>query len=108
MALEPLGLTDPECRQSVTLKGSKTGYCYWSFEFRAPQSVAAFNAVVDAMPGCLEGAAAGPQDQGVNHPNSYDLRRFRDASGQVSVSIKDKGELQKTFVFLRVDAPPQQ
>jgi hypothetical protein len=41
-------------------------------------------------------------DQSVNHPDAYDLRLFRLDGAEFAVSLKDKGALQQTLVFLRV------
>ena len=49
---------------------------------------------------CEPGGPAGP-DARVNHPDSYDLREWIADSGTWSVSVKDKGALGQTLVFLR-------
>ena len=38
----------------------------------------------------------------VNHPDSYDLRQYAWEGGVVSLSLKDKGALGATMVFLRM------
>ena len=38
----------------------------------------------------------------VSHPDSYHLRQFQVDEKTVSVSLKDKGALAQTYVFLRV------
>ena len=37
----------------------------------------------------------------VNHPDSYDLHEWRTPSGTYAISVKDKGALNRTLVFLR-------
>lgn len=79
-------------------------HCAWGFGYRAPEAAAAFTGVLEAMTTCF-----GPQiavDAAVNHPDSFDLRQFDIAGGAASVSLKDKGALQETFVFIRVSARP--
>lgn len=41
----------------------------------------------------------------VNHPDSYDLLQFNFGPAIVSVSLKDKAALAKTYVFLRIEQP---
>ncbi len=72
----------------------------WQFDYRAAEAEVAFNALLDQMRRCAP--EAGTEDQGVNHPDFYDLRLFRVEGREVGVSLKDKGALQQTLVFLTV------
>ncbi|WP_299288665.1 hypothetical protein [uncultured Tateyamaria sp.] len=91
------------CSTSLDLTGARALNCRWPFDYRAQAATDAFTELLDATAQCLD--TDGVTDQGVNHPDSYDLRTFTTDTAQVSVSIKDKGALQQTFIFLRV-APP--
>ncbi|WP_299732879.1 hypothetical protein [uncultured Tateyamaria sp.] len=91
------------CAISQDLSGARAVNCRWPFDYRVQAATDAFTRLLDATAQCLN--TEGVSDQGVNHPDSYDLRTFDTDTGQVSVSIKDKGALQQTFIFLRV-APP--
>ena len=91
------------CTTSLDLSGARALNCRWPFDYRAQAATDAFDTLLDATAKCLN--TGGTTDQGVNHPDSYDLRMFATPTAQISVSIKDKGALQQTFIFLRV-APP--
>lgn len=84
-------------------QSSRSGVsCHWEFAFR-DASATSFAAEVDrAVQQCRRGQLHGP-DMLVNHPDSYDLREWDTATGIYSVSIKDKGGLNKTLVFLRFE-----
>ncbi|WP_415402312.1 hypothetical protein [Tateyamaria sp. SN3-11] len=92
------------CTTSLDLTGARALNCRWPFDYRAPAATDTFTALIDATTGCLN--TDGLTDQGVNHPDSYDLRTFHTDTAQVSISIKDKGALQQTFIFLRVAPNP--
>ena len=94
------------CRPSLGLGGTKAVNCAWPFEYRAPQAHAAFEDTLHAVETCLGTHASAQLDGLVNHPDSYDLRTYSIAQGSVSVSLKDKGALQKTYVFLKVERAP--
>ncbi|WP_299554413.1 hypothetical protein [uncultured Tateyamaria sp.] len=92
--------TPGTCTTSLDLTGARAINCRWPFDYRADAAMDAFIALLNATEHCLN--ADGVTDQDVNHPDSYDLRTFDTETAQVSVSIKDKGALQQTYVFLRV------
>lgn len=77
-------------------------HCAWEFPQRAPAAAARFEGFVDEMTDCLGERARLYEDQSVNHPDSYSLRGFELPQAEVSVSVKDKSALGKTFVFIRV------
>ena len=102
MAGQVLDLPDGSqgtCSVSLNLSGEQANTCRWPFDYRAPEATLAFTALLDAATECLGTEAVA--DQGVNHPDSYDLRTFDTDQIQVAISIKDKGALQQTYVFLR-------
>jgi hypothetical protein len=81
-------------------------HCSWPFEFRAPEAKQAFEAVSQSLANCPTAQLREFKDQTVNHPDSYDLRIFDLDTAEVGLSLKDKGALQQTFVFLRVQGNP--
>ena len=94
--------TDANCTTSLALSGETSTHCAWPFDYRAPKATQAFEAVIQAVPNCLATSLQVENDQDVNHPDFYDLRIFQAPEGEVGVSLKDKGGLQQTYVFLRV------
>ena len=62
--------------------------------------------MLDGVTSCFGAGAVVSSDTGVNHPDTYDLQMFRTVAGTVSVSLKDKGALQQTYVFLRIEKTP--
>lgn len=92
------------CTTSLDLSGARALSCSWPFDYRAQAATDTFVELLDTTTQCLN--TDGLTDQGVNHPDSYDLRTFETDSMQVSISIKDKGALQQTFIFLRVAPKP--
>jgi hypothetical protein len=97
-----------KCQLSMTLKGGIAHHCGWPFAFRASEARAAFEAMLDSVAECLGEGAEVTSDLGVNHPDTYDLKTFHAEAGTVSVSLKDKGALQQTYVFLRIEKAPAQ
>lgn len=103
-----LKLADAENCQ-VTRRSRQSWYqCAWDFPRRAPAASERFDGLVQAMTLCFGERARLYEDQSVNHPDSYSLRGFELPQAEVSVSIKDKGALEKTFVFLRVRGKAQE
>lgn len=88
------------CVVSLNLDGGRSLHCIWRFDYRAADAKKAFEILVAKVAAC--GDAAEQLDQGVNHPDSYDLRQFTLQDRGFAVSLKDKGALQQTLVFLTV------
>ena len=87
----------------VTEKSAGTWYhCAWEFPYRAEQAYDAFEEFVGAMNDCIGRRATVHTDRNVNHPDFYALRRYEMEQADVSVSVKTKGALGGTFVFIRV------
>ena len=87
----------------VTRKSKMNWYhCGWEFPYRAKHAYDTFDEFVRKMTGCIGQRATVHTDQSVNHPDYYSLRRYQMEQAEVSVSIKDKVSLGKTFVFIRV------
>jgi hypothetical protein len=96
-------LTQVECAPSRGLSGTVALHCAWPFEYRSVQSLDAFESLLGQVAACANPIAA--DTSSVNHPDSYDLRQFSSGVGVISVSLKDKGALNQTYVFLRVELP---
>lgn len=104
----PLMLSDQpaECRQSRGLSGERHIHCNWGFAYRSTAATSAFETLTSDLSACLGPDAVETADQIVNHPDAYDLRQFVLDGRAFAVSIKDKGALQQTLVFVRVEILP--
>ena len=100
----PAGAAAALCGLSLTLSGARSYQCGWPFAFREPLATDTFAAFVRELDGCFGPEAATGDDQAVNHPDSYELRRYVLPDAEIAVSLKDKSALGKTYVFLRVSA----
>ena len=90
------------CQTSRALSGSVHVHCRWSFVYRSDAATALFEGLFETVATCLGPDAVITTDQSVNHPDAYDLRMFDIAGRTFAVSLKDKGALQQTLVFVRV------
>jgi hypothetical protein len=90
------------CRTSLTLNGGKAMHCYWAFPYRSDAAKDVFVSVIAEVSECLGPDAIQSRDQRVNHPDAYDLRLFEVGGQEFAVSLKDKGALQQTLIFVRV------
>ena len=91
------------CLQSLSETGARSHHCRWPFEYRDVQANNSFKVILSAFQNCYAGDNAPTKDQDVNHPDYYDLRSFQTANGTLFLSLKDKGALQKTYLFIRFD-----
>lgn len=96
-------LAQVDCAPSRGLGGTVSLHCAWPFKYRSMQSLDAFESLLGQVAACANPIAA--DTSSVNHPNSYDLRQFSSGVGVISVPLKDKGALNQTYVFLRVERP---
>lgn len=94
-----------DCTRSLELGGTRAVTCGWPFAYRDAQAVAAFERLLTDVGAC--GTVAGRDDARVSHPDSYDLRMFRVGEAEINVSLKDKGALSETWLFLRAAIGPQ-
>jgi hypothetical protein len=78
--------------------------CSLEFPFRSDDARATYDKYVDEIRGCLGEDKEVPVGPAVNHPDSYDQTVFAVRGRQISVALKDKGALQKTYVFVRLPA----
>jgi hypothetical protein len=90
------------CQTSLSIGGGRSLHCRWSFAYRAPAATQAFDTLLHDIAAC--GAQNVEQDQDVNHPDFYDLHVFSFADNTVGVSLKDKGAISQTLVFLTFNA----
>ena len=104
MMLESSG-AEATCTQSLMLSGGAQLHCGWSFAYRTPEALSAFNGLTATVRACLGPVAAVTDDLDVNHPDFYDLQTFQFGDREVGVSLKDKAALSQTCVFLRVTLP---
>lgn len=104
MTLPVTGQTT-DCTRSLMLSGGVQLHCGWAFAYRAPAAAAAFESLVATVSNCLGEGAAVTADLNVNHPDYYDLQTFELGGREVGVSLKDKGALSQTYVFLRMTLP---
>lgn len=89
----------------VTKKSSRTWYhCGWEFPHRTQRAYDRFDEFVGRLDDCIGQHATAHTDQKVNHPDFYALRRYEMEQADVSVSVKDKSALGKTFVFIKVQS----
>lgn len=93
---------DAVCRTSLAMDGMRNMHCALEFEYRSADARAAFDGLVAEMAACLGPDATMSGDQAVNHPDAFELIEFDLNGRSYAVSIKDKGALQQTLVFVRV------
>ena len=77
-------------------------HCVWNFPLQSQDAGAKFREIGGKLQECFGHRATMHRDQSVNHPDFYESHRFELASADVTVSLKDKSELQSTLVNLRV------
>ena len=92
------------CRLTRNLAAPDAYFCAWDFPYRAPKADQTFARFNQSAQTCFDDLTALDADQPVNHPDSYDLRQYRLGDINLSVSLKDKTALQKTYVFIRISA----
>lgn len=76
-------------------------FCYSEHPFRSETALIRAEQLETELSACF---AAVPTiaDVTVNHPDSYDVRHFNVQGARISLSVKDKGALGKTLIFLRI------
>ncbi len=94
------------CRSSLALGGARSLNCHWTFAYRSDEAQTAFEGATSSLERCFNGQAQPIADQAVNHPDFYDLKVFQHPQGEVGISLKDKGALAQTLIFLRVAPAP--
>lgn len=92
-------LSADRCSRALATGGQQMVVCQWGFDFRAEAASAFYDSLRAEAETCLT-AAPPTADQPVNHPDSFFLAEFVTEQSRLSVSLKDKGALQQSFVFL--------
>lgn len=90
------------CSQSKGQSGKSVRVCVWTFDYRSIRATEGFEALNRSLLQCLGPEVRIRSDQPVNHPDTYDLRTYVYGDASLSVSMKDKAALDKTYVFLRI------
>ena len=78
--------------------------CHWSHGYRSESAVHQADALWQELTHCRPGQSL-PADPAVNHPDSYDLRRWASHDAVYALSVKDKAGQSRTLVFLRLEPP---
>lgn len=92
------------CTTSRMLEGAHSVDCRWSYPYRDILARHAFEDLLAMVMQCTDEEIV-EDGARVNHPDSYDLRQFRLGESVVSLSLKDKGALGQSLVFLRASQP---
>ena len=92
------------CTTSRMLGSAHSVDCRWSYPYRDVLALHAFEDLLAMVTQCTDEEIVEDEAQ-VNHPDSYDLRQFRLGESVVSLSLKDKGALGQSLVFLRASQP---
>lgn len=90
------------CATYLTAAATTGASCHWTFGFRDPAALTFADELWTELTVC-RGGAHRADDQRVNHPDSYDLREWAAERGVYAISVKDKGALNSTLVFLRFE-----
>lgn len=88
------------CSTSVTLGGGKSWDCHWRFDYRSEAALRTFKDLAALLDLCASGPVS-VEHSSVNHPDSFDQISGTAFGRQISVSLKDKGGLGQSLVFLR-------
>ena len=102
LAKEGAPMLNMECNRSIALGGAVSHSCAQAFAYRSEAAQQTFAKMLEDV-----GTCATPiinRAPSVSHPDSYDLRQFETPRMIVSVSLKDKAALSKTYVFLRAES----
>ena len=93
------------CVLSLAAGGVRRTTCRWRFDYRDPAAAEAFTRMEGAVQACLP-ALTRSREPGVNHPDTFDQRRYGDGDIEVTLSLKDKVALDTSFIFLGVGRLP--
>ena len=88
------------CQTALQTTG-ETLVCYSEHPFRSETATDLAAEIEAEIAACFD-APARQSDTGVNHPDSYSARWFDVGEARIYLSVKDKGALEKTLVFVRV------
>ncbi len=91
------------CDATYDERGATAYLCRSTFPYRASVATTVFDDLNRDIGQCFEDAVTLPADTAVNHPDSYDLRRYKIENMSVAISLKDKAALDQTLMFLRLN-----
>ena len=91
-----------ECSVALGEGGIRMYFCSWGFEYRSGEARSFFGELERKLIACLKPSSPARDDQQVNHPDSFIHDTYTVSGIDLSVSVKDKSPLQKTFVFVRM------
>ncbi len=83
--------------------GVTISYCAVAFDYRADDATAVFDRVATALAACMAEVTDTGAGQVVNHPDSFAQKQFAKGGVEWSLSLKDKGGLEQTLIFLRAE-----
>ncbi|MFY2822356.1 hypothetical protein [Ruegeria sp. MALMAid1280] len=90
------------CKTFVGLANVQGVSCRWEFPFRDSDAIRTFHDLWTEVARCKEGTWT-QHDGSVNHPDSYALRELFTSEGFFRVAQKDKGQFNRTLVFLSLE-----
>ena len=99
------GAGDATCTTSRVLGGGTSRDCFVAYDFRSEEARQEFNALGELLEICAE-APVVREGALVNHPDSYTQVTAQVEGRSVSLSLKDKGALGQTLIFLRRTQAP--
>lgn len=89
------------CAITQELGSGPARYCQWPFSFRDPAASEWLRALRSDVENCFNVQAL-PNAGRVNHPDTFEHNQYLLDGAVLSLSLKDKAALRKTFVFLRM------
>ena len=99
-----LGL--PGAQSCIINEGAaKDSYrCTWKYPYRDALAALDFEKIALEFSSCLGDQAKVREDQAVNHPDSYESFLFTLPAAEARVTLKDKRELNSSFVSFIIEA----
>ncbi|MFT7474560.1 MAG: hypothetical protein ACI81L_001485 [Verrucomicrobiales bacterium] len=90
-----------EC--TISLDPERAGYlCSWEFD-QGDDGSALYEQHTNSVRSCVGEQVLERLDALVNHPDFFESTYFTESNHEISVSLKNKNELQKVFVSIGVD-----
>lgn len=89
------------CDHALEL-GGKAVFCIWEHAFRDKAAQQRFQVLEKIIGECGWDAARESAEKPVNHPDSYWVRSFQRDRDRLMISVKDKSQLNKTLVVVRL------
>ena len=99
---EPPRLGADECSIALGEARTQIYFCSWRFDYRSGEARQFFGELERRLIACLKPSSPARDDQPVNHPDSFIQQTYAVNGVDLSMSVKDKSPLQKTFVFFRM------